>query len=186
MRLPRHGGCNLYQWSNPVSVPTVKGRVAMKMRKILFPTDFSPSSEAALEVASALANDSGAALLIVHVEEAIPSYGVGDMYFGTVEPDTKALWGLLNRVAPTRPGVFCERQLLRGDAATSIVQFAEDEECDLIVMGTHGRSGLGRLLMGSVAEAVVRRAKCPVLTVKKPLRELRAGAATAQGKECAK
>ena len=62
-----------------------------------------------------------------------------------------------------------ETRLRQGDAAEEILSSAEELGCDLIVMGTHGRSGLGRLLMGSVAESVLRKARCPVLTVKSPL-----------------
>jgi nucleotide-binding universal stress UspA family protein len=62
-----------------------------------------------------------------------------------------------------------ERRLLAGDPADAIIRLAESENIDLIVMGTHGRRGLSRLLMGSGAEAVVRAAPCPVLTVKQPV-----------------
>jgi nucleotide-binding universal stress UspA family protein len=62
-----------------------------------------------------------------------------------------------------------EHWIFQGDPATEILAAAEKIKCDLIVMGTHGRTGLGRLLMGSVAEQVVRKAPCPVLTVKTPL-----------------
>ena len=62
-----------------------------------------------------------------------------------------------------------ERRLLAGDPADAIIRLAESEHIDLIVMGTHGRRGLSRLLMGSVAESVVRVAPCPVLTVKQPV-----------------
>ena len=58
-----------------------------------------------------------------------------------------------------------------GDPATQIVRVAQETRCDLIVLGTHGRTGLGRLLMGSVAEQVLRKAPCPVLTVKTPFPE---------------
>jgi nucleotide-binding universal stress UspA family protein len=61
-----------------------------------------------------------------------------------------------------------ERRLLAGDPAEAIIRLAQTEDVDMIVMGTHGRRGLTRLLMGSVAEAVVRAAPCPVLTVKQP------------------
>jgi nucleotide-binding universal stress UspA family protein len=64
-----------------------------------------------------------------------------------------------------------EHHLITGDPATAVVQLAEEENVDMIVMGTHGRTGLSRLLMGSVAEAVVRKANCPVLTFKQPARE---------------
>jgi nucleotide-binding universal stress UspA family protein len=64
-----------------------------------------------------------------------------------------------------------ERRLVIGDPALEILDEAQESKVDLIVMGTHGRSGLGRLLMGSVAESVVRKAACPVLTVKAPIAE---------------
>jgi len=67
--------------------------------------------------------------------------------------------------------VRMERRLEQGDATTEILRVAREESADLIVMGTHGRTGLGRLLMGSVAEQVMRRAPCPVLTVKSPVPE---------------
>jgi nucleotide-binding universal stress UspA family protein len=66
--------------------------------------------------------------------------------------------------------------LEEGDPVTQILRIAGEENCELIVMGIHGRTGLGRLLMGSVAEQVVRRAPCPVLTVKMPQRGVRSTA----------
>jgi hypothetical protein len=72
----------------------------------------------------------------------------------------------LNRVLPTAANVTVEHCYLRGNPAHEILAFAEREKVDLIVMGTHGRTAAARLLMGSVAEAVLRRANCPVLTVK--------------------
>lgn len=73
---------------------------------------------------------------------------------------------MLHAVLPTDPNVPFEHRMLKGDPAEEIVRFADEAHCELIVMGTHGRTGFKRLLMGSVAEAVVRRAKCPVLTYK--------------------
>lgn len=69
------------------------------------------------------------------------------------------------------PEVLVEHRLREGDAAAEILQVADEVGADLIVLGTHGRTGLGRVLMGSVAEAVLRRARCPVLTLKSPLPE---------------
>ncbi len=140
----------------------------MKLRKIVFPTDFSPLSEAALEYATALARDTGASLLIVHVEEDPLAYGAGEGFVPLPEWSTEALKKRLHQVVPTDPRVKHQHRLLMGDPATMIVQLAEEEQADLIVMGTHGRSGLSRLLMGSVAEQVVRTAPCPVLTIKHP------------------
>lgn len=135
-------------------------------KKILFPTDFSHSSDAGLSYATSLARDAGASLLIVHVEEPPAAYGGGEMYYGILEPDNSELWRMLREVKPTDPAVPFEHRLLRGDPAGEIVETAEKEQVEMIVMGTHGRTGLKRLLMGSVAEAVVRRAKCPVLSLK--------------------
>ncbi len=143
----------------------------MKFEKILFPTDFSTSSDAGLEFASALARDLGAKMIIVHVEEPPVVYGTGEMYYGIPNPDSEALMDMLEAVKPTDPSVPYEHRLVTGDPATEIVRLAEDNDVDMIVMGTHGRTGLRRILMGSVAEAVVRRAACPVLTFKAPREE---------------
>jgi nucleotide-binding universal stress UspA family protein len=140
----------------------------MKASKILFPTDFSSTGNHALELATALARDSGATLVIVHVEEPPMAYGGGELYYGVEEPDREHLRQSLVKVQPTDPAVPCVHKLMLGDPADAIIQIAETDNVDLIVMGTHGRTGLTRLLMGSVAEAVVRRAPCPVLTVKQP------------------
>jgi nucleotide-binding universal stress UspA family protein len=138
----------------------------MNTPKILFPTDFSTAGQAALAMATRLAKGSGAKLLIVHVEEPPMAYGGGELYYGIEEPDREQLKRMLSEVVPTDPAVPCEHQLMIGSPATTIVHVAEQEGVEMIVMPTHGRTGLLRMLMGSVAEEVVRKAKCPVLTVK--------------------
>lgn len=140
----------------------------MQAKKILFPTDFSHCGDAALAHATSLARDSGATLLIVHVEEPPVAYGGGEMYYGIPEPATEDLKRMLAEVKPTDESVPYEHHLIVGDPASAIARLAEDENVDLIVMGTHGRTGISRLLMGSVAEAVVRHAPCPVFTYKEP------------------
>ena len=140
----------------------------MQVKKILFPSDFSTTSDAAIRFATSLARDAGASLLIVHVEEPPAAYGGGEMYYGIPNPDNSELIKMLEGVLPTDETVPYEHRLVTGDPATEIVRLAEDEKIDLIVLSTHGRTGLKRLLMGSVAEAVVRRAPCPVLTFKQP------------------
>jgi len=140
----------------------------MKANKILFPSDFSHTGDAALEMATALARDAGATLVIVHVEEHSTAYGGGEFYYGIAEPATDDLRRMLEEIKPTDAQVPYQHRLITGDPAAAIARLVEDENVDLIVMGTHGRTGLSRLLMGSVAEAVVRRAKCPVLTYKQP------------------
>jgi nucleotide-binding universal stress UspA family protein len=138
----------------------------MNAHKILFPTDFSTKGQAALDMATSLARDRGAKLLIVHVEEPPVAYGGGELYYGVQEPDRKELQRMLSEVVPLDASVGYEHRLLMGSPASAIVHLAEKENVDMIVMPTHGRTGLLRLLMGSVAEEVVREAKCPVLTIK--------------------
>lgn len=140
----------------------------MQAKKILFPTDFSTSSDAGLREATALARESGALLLIVHVEEPPTAYGGGEMYYGVPDPNNEQIVAMLKAVVPTSTDVRYEHRLIVGDPAAEIVRLAEEEGVDLIVLGTHGRTGLRRLLMGSVAEAIVRRANCRVLTIKEP------------------
>ncbi len=97
------------------------------------------------------------------------AYGGGELYYGGEdEANREELRKSLLQVMPADHTVPYDHMLLVGDPATAIAQAAEREGADLIVMGTHGRTGLTRLLMGSVAEAVVRKARCPVLTVKHP------------------
>jgi universal stress protein A len=138
----------------------------MNAPKILYPTDFSTMGQTALEMAGSLARDRGATLIIMHVEEPPMAYGGGELYYGIDEPDREELKRMLAEVVPSDPAVPCEHRLMIGSPATAIIEMAEREEVELIVMATHGRTGLLRVLMGSVAEEVVRKAKCPVLTVK--------------------
>jgi len=144
----------------------------MKADKILVPTDFSTLSDAAMPLAASLARDSGAKLLIVHVEETPLAYGGGEMYYGAPEPDNQELTRMLKEVKPADPQVEFEHHLIVGEPASGIVRFAEEQDVDMIVIGTHGRTGLNRIVMGSIAEAVVRRAECPVLVVKHPEHKL--------------
>jgi nucleotide-binding universal stress UspA family protein len=135
----------------------------MAQHTILFPTDFSHASDAALEHAAALAKQSGAQLLIVHVEEPPLAYGGGELYYGLPEPDSERILKMLEDVRPADASVPFTHRLTMGDPASEIVRIAGEEAAQMIVLGTHGRTGMTRLLMGSVAEAIVRRAPCPVL-----------------------
>ncbi len=140
----------------------------MNVHKILFPTDLSAASEFCLEQATSLARARGATLLICHVEEPPLAYGGGELYYGLPSVQDLDVAAALEAIVPKHPAVPYEHRLLSGDPATEIVRLAADEGVELIILGTHGRTGLKRLLMGSVAEAVVRRATCPVLTIKQP------------------
>jgi len=138
----------------------------MPFKTILFATDLSPASQKALEAAAALARDYKARIIAVHVVEPV-TVGFSEFasYLGPEED-----WGhameLLQSIKPSSPTITMEYRLLEGDPATVIVETAHETDADLIVMGTHGRAGLTRLVMGSVAEAVLRQAPCPVLTVR--------------------
>jgi len=138
----------------------------MKFKTILFPCDFSTSETAAFEYAADLARDCDAKLLIAHAREPAPIYAEGPFYTGIPQPDYEAVQQMLAKVQPTSPGVRFEHRLLSGDPAPAVAELARREQVDLIVMSSHGRSGWGRLLMGSVAEGVMREAPCPILIVK--------------------
>jgi nucleotide-binding universal stress UspA family protein len=142
----------------------------LAIKTILHPTDFSDRAEYGFTLACALARDYGARLILCHVHQP-PTVVIGEFGAAPPEPPETAdmLRERLMQLKPTDPDIPVEHRLLEGDAAHEIVRLAADEHCDLIVMGTHGRTGLARLLMGSVAELVVRRAPCPVLTIKTPM-----------------
>ncbi len=139
----------------------------MQLQRILVPTDFSPPSETALRLATALARDSGASLLIVHVAEPRPAYTVAGVFASLPSGNEFEIENeQLQKIQPPDPAVACQRRFLVGAPADEIVQCATKESVDMIVIGTHGRTGLLRLLMGSVAEAVLRNSPCPVMIVK--------------------
>jgi nucleotide-binding universal stress UspA family protein len=139
----------------------------MQAKTIVLPIDFSTNNDNSLALATSLARDSGAKLFIVHVEEP-PIVYVGNSYYGVPNPQAEDVSKMLKEVVPTASDVAYEHQSLTGTPADAIVKFAEQTQADFIVMGTHGRTGLSRVLMGSVAEAVVRQAPCPLLSVKQP------------------
>lgn len=144
----------------------------MAQKTILVPTDFSTASDAALPHAEALAKQSNARLLIVHVEEPPLAYGGGELYYGLPEPSSERILKMLEDVKPADPKLPFAHRLTMGDPAAEIVRIAADEQAEMIVLGTHGRTGMTRLLMGSVAEAVVRRAPCPVLVYREAAEKL--------------
>ena len=141
-----------------------------KIRTILHPTDFSERSESAFHLASSLARDHGAQLIVLHVIPPPVSHGE---VVARQQPNgyREQMCDWLYRLQAPASGVDIDHRLTDGEPYAEILRVAEDDSCDLIVMGTHGRTGLGRLLMGSVAEQVLRRASCPVLTVKTPFAE---------------
>jgi nucleotide-binding universal stress UspA family protein len=134
----------------------------------LHPTDFSESSAQAFQVACALARDADVRVIILHVcPPVVFNFGEGPVTT-TIEQEKERRWERLLQIQPPSPAIRIEHQLAEGGPEEEILRVAERAPCDLIVMGTHGRTGLGRVLLGSVAEAVLRHAPCPVLTVKAP------------------
>jgi nucleotide-binding universal stress UspA family protein len=143
----------------------------MLFRRILFPTDYSERSRKALGYAGALARDQGALLVILHAVETLGPENVTYGEMGSqLQPEgyRQRLWADLHRVRPPQPGVQIEYVLSEEDPVAAILATAVQHKCDLIVMGSHGRSGIKHFLLGSVAEKVVRRAPCPVLVIKDP------------------
>jgi nucleotide-binding universal stress UspA family protein len=138
------------------------------MQTILHPTDFSVNSGHALQMAASLARDYGAQLVVLHVHSIpVAVYGYGEGIVPPTAEGTDELTDKLNAINP--PGVVVSHHLVEGNPVEEVLRTAKEMNADLIVMGTHGRRGLSRFLMGSVAELVVRRAPCPVLTIRSPV-----------------
>jgi nucleotide-binding universal stress UspA family protein len=142
----------------------------LPIRTILHPTDFSENSEYAFRLACSLARDYGARLIVAHVAQPPIYITYGEMEKVLQQPVgyKQELETKLAQHRASDPKVCMEHHLLEGNPVEEILNLAEETESNLIFMGTHGRKGLGRLLMGSVAEQIVRKAPCPVLTVRLP------------------
>lgn len=144
----------------------------MQIKTILFPTDFSNGARAALDHAISLAKDYQAKLILLYViqdisiaEWYIPSsLSVADL----VEDMQKSAWQEMDKwIAEVSKQVKdAEKMVVRGVPFVEIIRTAKERNADLIVIGTHGRTGIDHMLFGSTAEKVVRKASCPVLTVR--------------------
>jgi nucleotide-binding universal stress UspA family protein len=142
------------------------------IRHILVPHDFSETAEKALGLALELAGKLGATVTVLHAYE-VPTYG-----FAEGVAMTPALGGEVERAAQAgldevagrarRSGLEVHAILRQGPVCNEIDLAAKEHDIGLIVMGTHGRQGIARMLLGSTAEKVVRTAPCPVLTVHGP------------------
>jgi len=147
----------------------------MKLERILVPVDYSPCSRVALQFASELAARFQASLDIVHIWDR-PSY-VSDVVMTATEPVSgKSLTRMIQenaqrdleeflRGAPAPDGSKLTGRLLSGDPASTLIHEIRQGKHDLVVVGTHGRTGLSHLLLGSVAEKLVRLSPVPVMTV---------------------
>jgi len=148
------------------------------LHRILVPTDFSKYSHNALKYAAAFAEKFGAEIYLLHVVQDLALFipeavSVAPPVTPPIEQMTAAvLEGLQRVIRENELGRFivhCE--VREGTPFYEIIQFAKETEIDLIIMGTHGRGGLAHVLLGSVTEKVVRKAPCPVLTVRDPEHE---------------
>lgn len=143
------------------------------IRRVLFPTDFSPASMAAFPYVDRLVDSTGADLLVLHV------FSVPDFWGTLGRPDKidEEIKRRLIEIKPRSADIHAEYIAHGGSPGKVICWVAQEKNCDQIVMGTHGHSGVAHLLLGSVAEYVLRNARCPVLTVRqrpeheKPLKE---------------
>lgn len=146
----------------------------IKLSRIVCPTDFSPTSSRAVDYAAAMADSFGARLLLLHVipEMTYPlrSFGMSSSFPHLKEElHKRAMESLEERLAKLReklPNIDAQLELRDGEAHEIVLAFAKSENADMIVMGTHGHTGLKHALLGSTAEKIVRLAECPVLTVR--------------------
>jgi nucleotide-binding universal stress UspA family protein len=148
------------------------------LHRILVPTDFSKFSQNALTYAVAFAEKFGAEIVLLHVVQDLALF-IPEAVLGTpavtppVEQFIAAAKTALERTVKelNLPGITIRPAVAEGVPFEEIIRAARDQDVDLIVMGTHGHTGLAHMLMGSVAEKVVRKAPCPVLSVRHPEHE---------------
>jgi nucleotide-binding universal stress UspA family protein len=142
----------------------------VQLKQILIPIDFSDYSDQALRWGVSLAQKYGAQLLLLHVipevlEEVSARESAGEQLVIDLTAEVEAQLREIARQG-LKEGVAVDVRVADGEPADAILRMARQEKVDLIVMGTHGRTGLSHLLLGSTAEAVVRAAACPVFTVR--------------------
>src|SRR5215471_607558 len=149
------------------------------MKNILVATDFGEAADIALAYGRELAAKFGATLHVLHVAENVYITAFGAETYASFAPDLqrdieasahRRLDDLVGVNGPGDPRTI-PAVMTSGSPAFAIIDYANDHEIDLIIMGTHGRGTLGHFLMGSVAERVVRLAGCPVLTIRQPERD---------------
>ncbi|MCK6478903.1 MAG: universal stress protein [Planctomycetaceae bacterium] len=142
----------------------------LSIRRILVPVDFSPAAPGVVEYALDVARDRGAETTLLHVigvpvAPFDPAYGAAADPRMMVDLQSGAERGLAD-LAARFPGADLRRKVLAGSPSREIVREAREWAADLVVIGTHGRTGLRHVFLGSVAENVVRLCPCPVLTLR--------------------
>jgi len=150
----------------------------LTLKTVLVPTDFSDASESALRYGKAMAEKFGASLHVVHVMEDLLAHAwAAEVYVSSmpqlrdeIEKESRLRLGAL-LTDGERKAFRAETALLAGNPFLEIIRYAKTHGIDLIVMGTHGRGPIAHMLLGSVAEKVVRKSPCPVLTVREAQHE---------------
>jgi nucleotide-binding universal stress UspA family protein len=140
-------------------------------RIILCPIDFTENAVIALGVATDIARQNQSTLLVLHVADTLGPEGATFREVETrLEPESHIadLQRMLQQAAPPQHGLTIRHLLTEGNPAKVVQQIVAEQHVDLVVLGTHGRTGLDRFLMGSIAEEILRRCPCPVLIVKYP------------------
>lgn len=143
-------------------------------RKICCPVDFSETSRAAMRVAAELARKFEATLTLFHVVDVIPVASVSEIAVDTesaarfVEKEARDRLERWGAAASDIAGTAVRCEVARGVPTAEILRFVDEGHYDLVVTGTHGRTALKRVLLGSIAEVVVRKAHAPVLVVRAP------------------
>lgn len=158
----------LWFWKVLEKIPMgVIAVMAFPYRKILCPIDFDDSSLRALDKAIEIARHFGAAVALVHAVPLMVQFGDVPIPIDLYEEQKKAARAKLGEIAGQKlGGLDHESVVYTGDVVGSILHAVEKFKPDLLVMATHGRSGLAHFFLGSVAEGVVRKASCPVLTIR--------------------
>jgi len=144
----------------------------IKLKRVLVPTDFSDSARHAFTYGLSFAKEYGAELLLLHVVENVTVGYASDLFpvpmaevFQEISGYARAELAKLGQEARAR-GVSAAEQVIQGKPSNEIIRFASENQVDMIVLGTHGKGMLDQALFGSTTERVVRRAPCPVLTVR--------------------
>ena len=159
-----NGGVVVEMGPQEEQMPAAPGPV-FRLRKILVPVDFSEHSRKALEYAIAFAKQFGAELNLVHVVRPYPvGPEMAPVDIESVQDAKTELEGMRKQVAEA---VHCQTNLRTGDPCLEIIDAARQLDVDLIIVSTHGRTGLAHLVLGSTAEKLVRHAECPVLVVRR-------------------
>ncbi len=152
-----------------VPVLIAKQALTAGLKTILIPTDFSPCSKQAAEEALALVRGFGGRAIFLHVLDVryLSAYGAETVLLPPVTPeDLEPDWQEFLHDLPLGGGLAWEKQTREGRAAQTITAVAAEIQADLVVIGTHGRTGVAHMLLGSVAEKVVRTTTCSVLTIR--------------------